>query len=72
MSSAQASGDAILGWVAPSAAFASQSLGIAVALVHARDDAAKRFTLRCAEFIEYPADSRTLFRPIETVVAAFS
>ena len=33
---------------------------------------AKRFYLKCAEFIEYPADSRTLFLPIETVVVAFS
>ncbi len=53
-------------------AIASRSLGIAAALVHARDDGVKRFTLRCAEFIEYPADSRALFLPIETVVAAFS
>ena len=50
---------------------ASQSIGIAAALVHAKDDAAKRFYLKCAEFIEYPADSRTLFLPIETVAAAF-
>jgi hypothetical protein len=41
-------------------------------LVHAKDDAAKRFYTNCAEFIEYPEDSRTLFLPIETVVAAFS
>jgi GNAT superfamily N-acetyltransferase len=53
-------------------AIASQSIGIGAVLVHAKDDAAKRFYLRCAEFIEYPADSRTLFIPIETVVAAFS
>lgn len=52
-------------------AIASQSIGIAAVLVHAKDDAAKRFYLRCAEFIEYPADSRILFLPIETVVAAF-
>jgi len=52
-------------------AAASQSIGIAAVLVHAKDDAAKRFYLKCAEFIEYPADSRTLFLPIETVVAAF-
>jgi len=51
---------------------ASQSIGIGAALVHAKDDAAKRFYMKCAEFIEYPADSRTLFLPIETVVAAFS
>lgn len=52
-------------------ALASQSIGIGAVLVHAKDDAARRFYLRCAEFIEYPADSRTLFLPIETVVAAF-
>lgn len=52
-------------------AIASQSIGIAAVLVHAKDEAAKRFDLKCAEFLEYPADSRTLFLPIETVVAAF-
>ena len=52
-------------------AIASQSIGIGAVLVHAKDDAAKRFYMRCAEFIEYPADSRILFLPIETVVAAF-
>lgn len=49
---------------------ASRSIGIAAVLVHAKDDAAKRFYLRCAEFIEFPEDSRTLFLPIETVVTA--
>lgn len=53
-------------------AVASQSIGIRAVLVHAKDDAAKRFYMTCAAFIEYPADSRTLFLPIETVVAAFS
>lgn len=53
-------------------AVASQSIGIGAVLVHAKDDAAKRFYMNCAEFIEYPEDSRTLFLPIETVVAAFS
>jgi GNAT superfamily N-acetyltransferase len=52
-------------------ALASQSIGIGAVLVHAKDEAAKRFYLRCAEFIEHPADSRTLFLPIETVVAGF-
>jgi GNAT superfamily N-acetyltransferase len=52
-------------------AAASQSIGIGAVLVQAKDEAAKRFYMRCAEFIEYPADSRTLFLPIETVVAAF-
>jgi GNAT superfamily N-acetyltransferase len=50
-------------------AAASQSIGIGAVLVHAKDDAAKRFYLKCAEFIEYPQDSRTLFLPIETVAA---
>lgn len=53
-------------------AVASQSIGIGAVIVHAKNDSAKRFYLRCAEFIEYPADSRILFLPIETVVAAFS
>jgi hypothetical protein len=50
-------------------ALASQSIGIGAVMVHAKDDAAKRFYMKCAEFIEFPADSRTLFLPIETVVA---
>lgn len=53
-------------------AVASQSIGIGAILVHAKDEPAKRFYMNCASFIEYPADSRTLFLPIETVVAAFS
>lgn len=52
-------------------AVASQSIGIGAVLVQAKDENAKRFYLACAEFIEYPADSRTLFLPIETVIAAF-
>jgi GNAT superfamily N-acetyltransferase len=53
-------------------AVASKTLGVGAVLVHAKDDAARRFYLHCAEFIEHPADSRTLFLPIETVVAGFS
>lgn len=52
-------------------AVASQSIGIGAVLVQAKDEAAKLFYLRCAEFIEYPEDSRTLFLPIETVTAGF-
>ena len=52
-------------------AVASQSIGIGAVIIHAKDENAKRFYLRYAEFIEYPADSRTLFLPIETVIAAF-
>lgn len=50
-------------------AVASRCIGIEAVLVHAKDDAAKRFYMQYAEFIEYPADSRTLFLPIETVIA---
>jgi GNAT superfamily N-acetyltransferase len=53
-------------------AAASQTIGIAAALVQAKDDEARAFYLACAEFIEFPAESRTLFLPIETVIAAFS
>jgi GNAT superfamily N-acetyltransferase len=52
-------------------AVASQSIGIGAVLVQAKDDAAKRFYLRCAEFEDYPEESRTLYLPIETVVAVF-
>lgn len=51
-------------------AVAAQSIGIGAVLVEAKDDDARRFYMACAEFIEYPADSRTLFLPIETLVAA--
>jgi GNAT superfamily N-acetyltransferase len=50
-------------------AAASQSIGIGAVMVQAKDDDARRFYLACAEFLEYPADSRTLFLPIETVIA---
>lgn len=53
-------------------AVASQSIGIGAVLVQAKSDAAKRFYCRHAEFIEYPADSNTLFLPIETIVTALS
>lgn len=52
-------------------AIASQTIGIGAVLVHAKDERAKGFYLGCADFLEYPADSRTLFLPIETVIAAF-
>ena len=51
-------------------AIASQSIGIGGVLVHAKDNQAKHFYMARAEFIEYPADSRTLFLPMETVLAA--
>lgn len=49
-------------------ALASQSIGIAAVLVHAKDEAARRFYLRCAEFVEYPGGSKVMFLAIETVV----
>ena len=39
-------------------------------VVHAKDGAAKGFYLKYAEFLEYPLDSRTLFLPSETLIAA--
>ena len=53
-------------------AIASQSIGIGAVLIHAKDDAARAFYLKHAEFLEFPAESRILFLPIETLVAAFS
>lgn len=53
-------------------ALASQTIGIGAVMIHAKDDAAKKFYMHCAEFIEYPDGSRTLFLPIETLIAAFS
>ena len=52
-------------------AAASQTIGIGAVLVQAKDDAARGFYLACTEWLEFPADSRTLFLPIETVVAGF-
>jgi len=52
-------------------AVAAASIGIGAVMVQAKDESARRFYLRCAEFIESPEESRTLFLPIETVVAAF-
>jgi GNAT superfamily N-acetyltransferase len=53
-------------------AVASQSIGIGAVLVQAKDETARAFYLSCAEFVEYPADSRTLFLPIETMLAALA
>ena len=49
----------------------SRSIGIAAVLVQAKDENAERFYMASAEFIEFPRDSRTLFLPVETPVAAF-
>jgi len=50
---------------------AAQSIGIAAVLVQEKDEAAKRFYLRCAEFVEFPGDSRSLFLPVGNVSEAF-
>ena len=52
-------------------ALASQSIGIGAVLVQAKDEQARKFYLACAEFMEHPVDSKTLYLPIETVLAAF-
>jgi len=65
-------GAAILSDALRRIAVASQSIGIGAVLVHAKDDDAKQFYRKCADFIEYPADSRILFLSIETVIAAFN
>ena len=53
-------------------AIASQTIGIGAVLVQAKDDDAKRFYLSRSEFQEYPSESRTLYMPIDTLIAAFS
>ncbi|MDO6413438.1 GNAT family N-acetyltransferase [Sphingomonas sp. BIUV-7] len=50
-------------------AAAAQSIGIRAVLVQAKDERARGFYLACAEFIEFPEDSRVLFLPIETINA---
>ena len=52
-------------------AVASRSIGMAAVLVQAKKEEARRFYMACAEFLEYPDDSRMLFLPMETVIAAF-
>lgn len=51
-------------------AAAARLMGIAAVLVQAKDEAARRFYLTRAEFLEFPALSRTLFLPVETVTIA--
>lgn len=65
-------GAALLADALKRVAIASQAIGIGAVMIQAKDDSAKRFYLRQAEFLEYPTDSRTLYLPIDTVVAAFS
>lgn len=65
-------GSALLADALARIAGAAGTIGIAAVLIHAKDEAAKSFYLRCADFWEYPADSRTLFLPIDTVIATLT
>lgn len=49
---------------------ASRIVGLAAVIVHAKDDAALAFYRKQAEFLEYPAGSRTLYLPIATLIDA--
>ena len=46
----------------------SEIVGISAVLVHAKNDKARSFYLKNAEFLEYPAESRMLFLPIDTLI----
>jgi hypothetical protein len=45
-------------------------IGIAAVLVQAKDEAAKAWYLRQAEFMAFPEDGRVLWLPVEMVVRA--
>lgn len=45
-------------------------IGIAAVLVQAKDEAAKAWYLRQAEFMAFPEDGRVLWLPVEMVVGA--
>jgi hypothetical protein len=47
---------------------ASTTIGIAAVLVQAKDEAAKAWYLRQAEFMAFPEDGRVLWLPVEMVV----
>ncbi len=46
---------------------AAKSIGIAAVLVQAKDEAARAFYLAQAEWLEFPAGSRTLWLPVGTM-----
>jgi GNAT superfamily N-acetyltransferase len=46
---------------------AAQSIGIAAVLVQAKDEAARAWYLRRAEWLEFPAGTRTLWLPVGVV-----
>ena len=45
----------------------ADSLGIRALLVHSRDDAARRFYLAQAEFLESPTDPLHLLLPVKNI-----
>lgn len=49
---------------------AAQSIGIAAVLVQAKDEGARASFLRKAEWLEFPAGSRTLWLPTGVVGGA--
>ncbi|NJS38747.1 MAG: hypothetical protein HC783_06725 [Rhodobacteraceae bacterium] len=49
---------------------AAQSIGIAVVLVLAKDDTARSWYLAQAEWLEFPAGTRTLWLPVGGVDGA--
>ncbi|MGJ3231509.1 MAG: GNAT family N-acetyltransferase [Oceanicaulis sp.] len=53
-------------------ASAAAAIGVAAVLVHAKSDQARRFYMRHADFLEFPPGGRTLFLPIDTILAAWS
>jgi hypothetical protein len=61
-------GDAIIRIIS-----ASEIIGVRCILVHAIDDVAVAFYKRWSDaFLEWPADSRTMFLPLETAIAALA
>jgi GNAT superfamily N-acetyltransferase len=49
---------------------AAESIGIAAVMVQAKDEAARAWYLGQAEWLEFPAGSRTLWLPVEVVGGA--
>lgn len=49
---------------------AHEHVGFGAVLVHAKDDRARAFYLKYAEFIEYPADSKSLYLPMDTILSS--
>ena len=50
----------------------ADSVGIRALLVHARDDAARRFYLAQAEFLESPSDPLHLLLPVKDIIRSLS